>query len=89
MAAWQYWKTYGIVSGSNYTQKAGCQPYPFPPCDHSSNSKKFPPCQRTAFKTPDCKTTCQSSFKEKNYNSDKYYGIIFFFFYNIYIIINQ
>lgn len=66
----------GIVSGTNYTKKSGCQPYPFPPCDHGSKSNVFPPCQRTAFKTPNCQQTCQSSFNNKTYNNDKYYGIL-------------
>jgi cathepsin B len=30
MAAWRYWVSDGIVTGSNYTEKHGCRPYPFP-----------------------------------------------------------
>ncbi|KAJ1363731.1 hypothetical protein KIN20_023656 [Parelaphostrongylus tenuis] len=39
--AWNYWVTNGIVTGSNYTTKSGCKPYPYPPCEHHIDAGRY------------------------------------------------
>jgi len=74
MAAWRYWVSDGIVTGSNYTMKHGCRPYPFPPCEHHSNKTHFPSCKHDLFPTPRCDRSCQSTYTKKSYADDKHYG---------------
>ncbi|KAI1717023.1 papain family cysteine protease domain-containing protein [Ditylenchus destructor] len=69
--AWKYWVSNGIVSGSNYTSKQGCKPYPFVPCGTKCSS-------RPEYKTPECEKKCQSSYDQKTYEEDKHYGSKFF-----------
>jgi hypothetical protein len=33
-AAWEYYKSDGLVTGGNYNSKQGCEPYTIPSCDH-------------------------------------------------------
>ncbi|CAJ0583831.1 unnamed protein product, partial [Mesorhabditis spiculigera] len=73
LSAWKYWVKDGIVTGSNYTAKQGCKPYPFPPCEHHSNKTHFDPCKHDLFPTPKCEKTCQGGY-EKEYKQDKFYG---------------
>ncbi|KAI1717026.1 papain family cysteine protease domain-containing protein [Ditylenchus destructor] len=78
-AGWNYWATDGIVTGSNYTAKQGCIPYPFPPCEHHTNKTKYPQCHSLPdYETPKCEKKCQESYKEKSYDEDKYYGKPYF-----------
>jgi cathepsin B len=74
LAAWQYWKSDGIVTGSNFTLGQGCKPYPFPPCEHHSNKTHFKPCHHDLYPTPKCEHTCQSQYTARTYSQDKYYG---------------
>ncbi|KAI1717028.1 papain family cysteine protease domain-containing protein [Ditylenchus destructor] len=74
LAAWQYWAKDGIVSGSNFTTKQGCKPYPFPPCEHHSNKTHYQPCKHDLYPTPKCEKTCQSGYSGRTYDQDKYYG---------------
>lgn len=74
LSAWRFWVTDGIVTGSNNTQKAGCKPYPFPPCEHHSKKTHFVPCKHDLYPTPKCKKNCQENYNEKTYAQDKYYG---------------
>lgn len=73
MAAWRFWVKDGIVTGSNYTMKQGCKPYPFPQCEHHSNKTHFPPCKHDLYPTPKCEKQCQDGY-EKSYKADKFYG---------------
>ncbi|KAL3990667.1 Cathepsin B-like cysteine proteinase 6 [Acanthocheilonema viteae] len=73
MAAWKYWISSGIVTGSNYTNHAGCRPYPFPPCEHHNNKTHYEPCKHDLYPTPKCDRKCDKNYK-KSYKADKYYG---------------
>jgi len=73
-AAWSYWHTSGIVTGSNYTENQGCQPYPFAPCEHHSPEKHFKPCPKELYPTPKCVKTCNSGY-EREYPDDKFFGL--------------
>jgi len=68
------WSSNGVVTGSGYTLDQGCQPYPFPVCEHHSDKKKYPACQKDLYDTPKCKKQCQSSYKTHKYSEDKTYG---------------
>jgi cathepsin B len=74
LAAWKYWVSDGIVTGSNFTAHAGCKPYPFPPCEHHSNKTHYQPCKHDLFPTPKCEKKCQNSYNEKTYDEDKFFG---------------
>lgn len=74
LSAWRYWVTNGIVTGSNFTEKSGCKPYPFPPCEHHSKKDHFKPCKNDLYPTPKCEKTCQASYTNKLYDEDKFYG---------------
>jgi cathepsin B len=71
-AAWQYWVSTGIVTGSNYTAHAGCQPYEIPPCDHHVVGH-LPPCGDIV-PTPECKRRCIDGYPI-DYESDKHFGV--------------
>jgi len=70
-AAWQYWVNSGIVSGSNYTQHSGCQPYKIPPCDHHVTGH-YKPCGALA-PTPQCEQKCIPGYP-KTFPQDKHFG---------------
>jgi cathepsin B len=71
LQAWQYWVKHGLVTGSNYTEHAGCKPYEIPPCDHHV-SGRFKPCG-SSVPTPKCEKKCQDGYS-KSYDDDKFYG---------------
>ncbi|KAI1725178.1 papain family cysteine protease domain-containing protein [Ditylenchus destructor] len=73
--AWKYWVSDGIVTGSNYTVKQGCRPYPFPPCNthNYTNKTHYPECPQDNYHTPNCEKKCQGNYS-KTYNADKFYG---------------
>lgn len=73
LAAFQFWVSSGIVTGSNYTAKSGCRPYPFPPCEHHSNRTHFKPCNHDLYPTPRCEHKCITGYG-KEYRADKFYG---------------
>ncbi|RTG82762.1 cathepsin B [Schistosoma bovis] len=70
--AWDYWVEEGIVTGSSKENHTGCQPYPFPKCEHHAKGK-YPACGKKIYKTPRCKKTCQKSYKIP-YAQDKHRG---------------
>uniref|UniRef100_A0A183VGG9 Pept_C1 domain-containing protein n=1 Tax=Toxocara canis TaxID=6265 RepID=A0A183VGG9_TOXCA len=74
MAAWKYWVKEGIVTGSNFTIKEGCKPYPFPPCEHHSNKTHYEPCKHDLYPTPKCERKCVDGYSERTYEEDKFYG---------------
>nr|ABY78830.1 cathepsin B-like protease [Trypanosoma congolense] len=49
--AWLYYVEYGIAS-------SGCQPYPFPHCEHRGAQGNKTPCSKYKFDTPKCNATC-------------------------------
>ncbi|PIC14490.1 hypothetical protein B9Z55_026784 [Caenorhabditis nigoni] len=61
--AMKYWMNSGVVTGGDY-QGAGCIPYSFRPCSTCQEAKD----------APSCKTTCQTSYKDNTYKSDKHYA---------------
>ncbi|CAH8430253.1 unnamed protein product [Schistosoma margrebowiei] len=70
--AWDYWVEEGIVTGSSKENHTGCQPYPFPKCEHHAKGK-YPACGEKMYKAPRCKQTCQKSYKIP-YAQDKHRG---------------
>ncbi|KAK6168162.1 hypothetical protein SNE40_022043 [Patella caerulea] len=70
-AAWDYWKTVGIVTGGQYNSHQGCRPYTIKPCDHHVVGH-LSPC-RGEEKTPKCSHTCEAGFSG-SYSSDKHKG---------------
>jgi len=74
LAAWQFWVSDGLVTGSNYTVHEGCRPYPFPPCEHHSNKTHYPACKHDLYPTPACEHKCQDSYNQRTYDQDKYFG---------------
>ncbi|CAH8824196.1 unnamed protein product [Trichobilharzia szidati] len=70
--AWNYWVEEGIVTGSSKENHTGCQPYPFPKCEHHTKGK-YPACGEQIYKTPKCQQKCQKGYKTP-YKKDKYYG---------------
>jgi len=70
-AAWAYWVSNGLVTGSNYTAHSGCQPYKIPPCDHHVNGT-MKPCGEIV-PTPACQQKCIKGYKV-TYPKDKHYG---------------
>jgi len=69
-----YWQSSGVVSGSGYTLDEGCQPYPFPVCEHHTTKTKYPACQKELYDTPKCQKKCQQSYTTNTYKNDKTYG---------------
>jgi len=69
-----YWDNTGVVTGSGYTLDQGCQPYPFPVCEHHTNKTKYSPCQKDLYDTPKCQKKCQASYTDKTYSKDKTSG---------------
>jgi cathepsin B len=70
--AWSYWVRSGLVTGGRHTEKDGCRPYPFPPCEHHINGT-LPPCSSISAKTPPCDQKCQSGYT-KAYKQDLHFG---------------
>jgi cathepsin B len=61
--AWEWFVKVGVVSGGNFTSKAGCRPYLFCPPDVGHM------CQ-----TPECAHVCDGSMPANNYASDKHHA---------------
>ena len=72
MAAWEFWKSNGIVTGGQYNSTEGCQPYEIPACDHHVVGK-LKPCGNI-LPTPKCKKTCEADYKP-SYEDDKNFGM--------------
>lgn len=62
--AFNFWKTKGVCTGSDYLDHEGCKPYPFPP-----NPDTY------LYNTPRCKRRCENRNYKTKYNKDKYYGM--------------
>nr|ABA53863.1 cathepsin B-like cysteine protease 1 [Parelaphostrongylus tenuis] len=71
--AWNYWTTDGIVTGSNYTTKSGCKPYPYPPCEHYIDAGRYKKCPKDLYPTNTCEYKCQDNYTI-SYDEDKHYG---------------
>lgn len=72
--AFQFWKNTGVVSGSGYKADQGCQPYPFPECEHHVNKTTYKACSKKEYNTPKCQKSCQISYKARSYKDDKSFG---------------
>ncbi|TPP60838.1 cathepsin B [Fasciola gigantica] len=72
-AAWDYWKSSGIVTGGSLEEQTGCVPYPFPKCAHQGSSGRLKPCPKQLYPTPTCERKCQVGYN-KTYKEDKFYG---------------
>ncbi|XP_050410186.1 cathepsin B isoform X2 [Patella vulgata] len=70
-AAWDFWKTEGLVTGGQYNSHQGCQPYEIKSCDHHVVGH-LNPCGGEE-KTPKCSHTCEAGFNG-TYSSDKHKG---------------
>lgn len=70
--AWDYWVSSGIVTGGSKESKTGCQPYPFPRCEHHTNGS-YGPCPKKHYETPECKNECVPGYATP-YPEDKYKG---------------
>ncbi|GMR62971.1 hypothetical protein PMAYCL1PPCAC_33166, partial [Pristionchus mayeri] len=74
LQAMKFWVSHGVVTGSNYEEKQGCMPYPFPPCEHHNNNTHYLQCDDTPDShTPSCTKTCQAGYP-LTYSQDKHYG---------------
>ncbi|VDQ00355.1 unnamed protein product [Trichobilharzia regenti] len=71
-SAWDYWVEEGVVTGSSGENHTGCQPYPFPKCEHNTTGK-YPACGQKIYETPKCQKKCQKGYKTP-YKKDKHYG---------------
>ncbi|XP_063904117.1 cathepsin B-like cysteine proteinase 4 isoform X1 [Zophobas morio] len=58
--AFQYWDTYGVVSGGDYLSNSGCKPY---------GSSEF-----NNGVAPECQQACSNPSYKTPYNSDKHFG---------------
>jgi len=61
--AMQYWATDGVVTGGNYGDGNGCQPYELKPC----------PSGCPAYPTPKCHKTCLAGYP-KSFAQDKHHA---------------
>ncbi|XGW01744.1 hypothetical protein V3C99_014111 [Haemonchus contortus] len=73
LQAWKFWVKHGVVTGGNYTSKAGCKPYPFPPCEHHNNATHYKPCPSDLEPTNSCQHSCQAGYTT-SYTDDKHFG---------------
>lgn len=71
-AAWNYFKSTGLVTGGQYDSGQGCQPYLIPKCEHHTTGP-YPTCGNIA-KTPSCQHKCQANYTNYSYDQDKHYG---------------
>lgn len=69
--AWNYFKTYGVVSGGLYGTHHTCQPYEFEPCEHHMTGQR-PQCVPPSY-TPSCSSECDPKYNG-TYMEDKYYA---------------
>lgn len=73
--AWMHWVYHGVVTGGDFNEKFGCQPYPFPPCAHQKDhTNQLPRCSKMLYATPQCMQKCNNNYYSKGYIQDKYYG---------------
>jgi len=72
-AAWNYWQDNGLPTGGLYQDNSTCQPYPFQPCDHHVDEKKYGPCNGN-YDTPDCSDKCVDEYGKKLVEDDLHFG---------------
>ncbi|ESO83137.1 hypothetical protein LOTGIDRAFT_197490 [Lottia gigantea] len=70
-AAWDFFKTEGIVTGGQYNSHQGCQPYEIKSCDHHVVGH-LAPCSGEG-KTPRCSHKCEANYNG-TYSADKVRG---------------
>lgn len=70
-AAWEHFKSSGIVTGGPYNSSQGCQPYTIPACDHHTTGR-YQPCG-SIVPTPACHRSCEPSYST-SYANDKHFG---------------
>ncbi|CAH8857975.1 unnamed protein product [Trichobilharzia szidati] len=75
---WDFWLSYGIVTGGVYSSTNSCLPYPFPNCEHVQTESKYPECEPGTSETPKCTKKCQPNY-EVEYFDDKQYGNAYYF----------
>ncbi|KAJ3646913.1 hypothetical protein Zmor_024472 [Zophobas morio] len=63
-AAFQYWNSYGVVSGGDYLSNSGCKPYGSSEFNNGVAARCQQACSNPSYKTP--------------YNSDKHYGASYY-----------
>jgi len=71
LAAWEFYRDHGIVTGGAYHTGVGCIDYAFPPCEHHVVGP-YPNCTGDS-PTPRCVRTCRDGYP-KTYLQDKHYG---------------
>lgn len=74
ISAWKHWVKKGYVTGSDYQEKSGCKPYPYPPCEHHNNATHYKPCPNDLYPTNKCELKCQDGYP-KSYNDDLHFGL--------------
>lgn len=70
-AAWDYYKSTGLVTGGQYKSHEGCQPYSIAPCEHHVPGPR-PKCTEGSG-TPSCENTCEKGYNV-SFSKDKHYG---------------
>ncbi|CAD6192882.1 unnamed protein product [Caenorhabditis auriculariae] len=71
--AWRHWVKQGYVTGGNFTEKSGCKPYPYAPCEHHNNATHYQPCPSNIYPTNKCEHKCQAGYS-LTYDQDKHFG---------------
>jgi cathepsin B len=71
-AAWDYFKSTGIVTGGEWHSGQGCQPYEIVSCEHHMHSSQHPDCGSLE-PTPKCSHECQANYTV-SFDKDKHYG---------------
>lgn len=71
--AWRHWVKKGFVTGGNYTERTGCKPYPFAPCEHHVNGTHYQPCPSDIYPTDKCTHSCQTGYP-LSYTQDLHFG---------------
>lgn len=71
-AAWDYFKSTGIVTGGEYGSGQGCQPYLIPKCEHHTTGP-FPSCGDIE-PTPKCVHKCEANYTAYSFDQDKHRG---------------
>eukprot|EP00933_Yihiella_yeosuensis_P080887 TRINITY_DN94400_c0_g1_i1.p1 TRINITY_DN94400_c0_g1~~TRINITY_DN94400_c0_g1_i1.p1 ORF type:complete len:346 (-),score=30.00 TRINITY_DN94400_c0_g1_i1:83-1078(-) len=74
IAAWDYFASEGVVTGSLYGNYTYCVSYPMVPCAHHVDGTDLPPCSDYDYSTPKCQRACdaQSSYPVP-YSKDKFF----------------
>uniref|UniRef100_A0A8R1DHS7 Pept_C1 domain-containing protein n=1 Tax=Caenorhabditis japonica TaxID=281687 RepID=A0A8R1DHS7_CAEJA len=71
--AWRHYVKKGYVTGGSYTEKSGCKPYPYAPCEHHVNGSHYQPCPSSMYPTDKCEHSCQAGYP-LTYQQDLHFG---------------